>query len=70
MIQFVAIPLALFWYLAVPLALLYGQYWSCLNILTNEDKSWPARIFQTIGWDLLTFLIAALWLLTLPREDR
>jgi hypothetical protein len=70
MIQFVAIPLAMLWYIALPLALLYGQYWSMKNILLNEDTSLWVRIPQTLGWDLLTFLLAALWLHTFPREDR
>ena len=49
-----------------------GEYVLVTNpdILLNEDASLWVRIPQSLGWDLLTFLLAALWLHTLPREDR
>lgn len=68
MVQALGLLLGFAWLLLPPLALLYGQWWSCYNILLSPDLGWVAKVVQTLAFDAATCALALLWLATLPSS--
>ncbi len=66
--RFLLTCLVILWLFGVPVALLYGQYWSAVNIMF-ADLSLASTLIRTFAFDAASLLIFFVWAATLPSSS-